>query len=395
MKKIVLLISMLFNLATYAQKDELKTLKKIYDKDVPSASDLEKYKEALSSLKNSATLEEDVVYFNFYTAMLPLAELASKGMKATVIDFQKVLSPTVIADYSKASSGVLDYEKKTGKKVFTDDILEEIATVKPIIRNAALDLNEKKKYKEACNLFYALYQLDKSDGSNLENAAILAVQSENYTDAIAYYEEILQSDYLLNGVVYLAVNKLTGKEEVMPSKATRSDFINKLKTHEKPRDEKNILKKPKYAKTLALLLDQTNQTEKAKIAYKNAKEIAPDDVELLSSEVSFYYKIKDIDTYTKLTQELVEKKPNDASLHFNLGYLLLKDDQAIVDEINNSLKDYKKYDALVAKRKATFKNALPHLEKAYELDPNLKDIKPILKLTYEVLEMKDKAAKFK
>ncbi len=359
---------------------------------MPTASDIEKYKEALSILKSNATLEEDIIYYNFYKAMLPTTILAAKGPKAPVLEYQKILTPDAIKEYVKVTNETIAFETKTGKKLVTDAILQKTATIKPIIRNAALDYNEKKKYEEGYQLFYALYLLDKTDGSNLENAAILAIQSQNYSDAIVFYEEVLQSDYLLNGVVYYAVNKATGQEEIMPSRATRSDFINKFSTHEKPRDEKNILKKPGYSKTLAFLLDQTNQTDKAKIAYKNAKELAPDDLELLSSEASLYYKLKDFDTYTSLMQELVEKNPNDASLRFNLGYILLKDDQPLVDEINKNLKDIKKYETLIAKRKQIYTKALPHLEKAFEINPNLTDLKPILKLTYQVLEMKDKAA---
>ena len=55
MKKIVLGISLLVATTTFAQKDELKTLKKFYDKeDQLSAEDFAKYKETLAKLESVA-----------------------------------------------------------------------------------------------------------------------------------------------------------------------------------------------------------------------------------------------------------------------------------------------------------------------------------------------------
>lgn len=51
--------------------------------------------------------------------------------------------------------------------------------------------------------------------------------------------------------------------------------------------------------------------------------------------------------------------------------------------------------AEVEKAKKEYTKALPTLEKAYSLDPGNADVKTALKATYEVLEMKDKAAKIK
>lgn len=49
----------------------------------------------------------------------------------------------------------------------------------------------------------------------------------------------------------------------------------------------------------------------------------------------------------------------------------------------------------IERAKKEYNKALPTLEKAYSLDPANSDVKTALKATYEVLEMKDKAAKIK
>lgn len=394
MKKIILAVALVLSFATFAQKNELKTLKKVYEKDIPSSSDIVKYKEALEALKSLATSDEDKVYYNFFKSMLPLAEFASLGTKATPIDIEKVFTAESVNSYAKGINEILEYENKSGKKEYTDEILKDIEQAKPIIKSKAIDLNNKKKYKESAELFYSLYQLDKnSEGSSLENAAILNTQAAEYQTALNQYYELFESDYLNKGEVYSATNKASGKEEVMFSKQAMYDFINKLKTHEKPLIEKNSVRKPKIAKNIAMLLDQQNENEKARKAYELAKELDANDLELLSSEINFYYKINDMDKYTQLTKELIDKNPNDAALHFNLGYLMLKDDIQIVEEINKNLDNYKKYDELVSKRKEMYQRALPHLERSYSIDPNLADLKNILRLSYEILGMKEKAAK--
>ena len=60
-KHIVLASTILVSVAAFAQKDELKKLKKIYDKDTPSANDLVEYKANLDKLSTLATSEEEKV----------------------------------------------------------------------------------------------------------------------------------------------------------------------------------------------------------------------------------------------------------------------------------------------------------------------------------------------
>ena len=65
-KHIVLSASILVSVSTFAQKDELKALKKIYAKDVPTPEDINNYKANLTKLEALAKEEADIVYSNFY-----------------------------------------------------------------------------------------------------------------------------------------------------------------------------------------------------------------------------------------------------------------------------------------------------------------------------------------
>lgn len=367
MKRILMVVALAITTMTFAQKEELKTLKKIYSKDTPSTKDLKNYKDNLSALESKATEEGDKVYANFYKGMLPLLELANLGQNAKPEDQMKIFNPNSLSNFASAVSETLEYEKKSGKKVYTDDINETLSWFKPTLNQIALQLNTAKKYKEASGLFYSIYKMDKTEGSNLENAAILAVQSEDFHLAEKLYDEYKSSDYLNNGIEYFAMNKATGNEDSFPNREAMVNLIAKG-THEKPRTQKVSDKKPDVYKMVALIASHNGKLEKAKAAINEALELNPNDDEL---------------------------KKEGARIYFNEAYEMLKDDQKLVDEINANRDNKTKYDELMQKRKDEFKNALPSFEKAYSLNPNDVNTKNLLKATYETLGMKDKAATIK
>ena len=366
MKKTITIASFFLSLTLFAQVEEMKTLKKIYDKDKISTKDLENFKTNLSALEKNATSEEDKVYANFFKGMLPFMELQSLGAKAKPEDQAKLMNPSNFSNFKSAVVQTLTYEEKKGTKLYTDDIKESLSFVKPILSQAAFQLSGMSNFTEASEIFYSIYELDKNEGGFLENAAITAYQSENYKKSEQLYLELLSSDYITKGIKYYAVNIKTGKEELMPSIQYRTKMIG-LKVYEKPRDEKNVEKLPEIYKALANTSIQLSNFSNAKKYISEARNLDPKDEELLNAEFSLY---------------------------FNESYNLIKQDQKLVEEINNNLKNKTKYDELMFQRKELFKIALPGFEKAFELKPNDENTKLLLKISYEILEMKDKASKF-
>ena len=364
MKKFVLSATLLLSVATFAQKEELKTLKKIYAKETISVKDLDAYKTASDALNTLAAEESDKVYAKFYAVMYPTVELASKGDKATMQDQMKLYNPEFIKQYGAVINETIDFETKSGKKIYSEELIQEKAEFKKGLSALAMNFNNTSKFKEASALFYSLYTFDpKEEGKSLKNASILAVQSEDYKLAQKMYEEYASSDYLNNGFTYYAISKANGKEEEFNSKTERSQFI-KLGSHEKPRDVKNASKKFEILKLLALIYSQNNELEKAKLTYTEARKLAPNDEELKKGEFQIYY---------------------------NAGYALLADEEKIVNEINSSRDNAKKYDELVKKRKDMFAKALPDFEKAYSIDSTNENLKTILKMTYDIVGQPEKA----
>jgi len=336
------------------------------------------------------------------------------------------LTPAKINELAASLNSVLEYEKKTGKKVYTKDIEETVKSFSPLLLNYAIQLGSNKRGAEASSLLYSLYNLDKTNQDNLYYAASYAVNSNDYDTALKYYDELKALKYSGETTLYYAQNVASGKEESFPTKADRDRFVS-LKTHSMPRDEKVPSKRGEIYKNIALILLQKNQVEEAKAAFVEAKQANPDDVSLMISEADLYVKLKDYDTYTKLVNQILQKNPKDAVLVYNLGVISLeanqlaeaekhltraieldpkmgnaylnlaaiklKPDEALVKEMNalgTSAKENKRYDELKKQRTAMFQSAMPILEKAHEIEPANQDVIANLMSVYNFLEMTDK-----
>ena len=95
-KHIVLASAVLISVSSFAQKDELKKLRKIYDKETPSAADLADYKTNLDKLSISATEEGDKISYNYYRVNTAGIEIASLGPNP---------SPSQVAKYFTSTGG--------------------------------------------------------------------------------------------------------------------------------------------------------------------------------------------------------------------------------------------------------------------------------------------------
>ena len=417
-KQIVLASALLVSVSNFAQKDELKKLKKIYDKDVPSAKDVEEFKSQVASLERVASAEDDKMALSFYKVNVPQMELASKGA---------VPNPMDIAELATSYSGILEYEKKVGKKTFTEEIKQEFAQTKPVLLNLAIDLGNKKKYKEGASILHSLYKMDNTDLDQLFYAASYSVNGEDYDNALKYYDELIRLKYTGEGTIYYAFSKATKEEESFGANKVLRDASVKLGTYEKPREEKLGSKKGEIYKNVALILVQQGKTDEAMKAVSQARKENPEDTNLILTEADLYLNIKDFTTYKRLINEALEKNPNNADLVYNLGVIssnsnqledavtyykkaisikpdyfnaylnlsevMLRGDEKYVEEMNKlgtSDKDNKRYAVIKAEREKNFQAALPYLEKAVELKPENEPAVKTLMSVYNALEMTDK-----
>ncbi len=430
-KHIILASAILVSVSSFAQKEELKKLKKIYEKEEIKGNDLTEYKALVNKVEPLATEEGDKIYAAFYKAMIPVLESNAIDKTMTPQQLQmayaKLVTPKAISDLAVGLNATLDYEKKTGKKVYTDDIKETIAAFKPTFIDVAIALADAKQYKLASEVLYGAYQLDKSDQDNLFYAASYSANAEDLDTALEYYYELKRLKYTGERSIYFAFNTTSKVEENFGDNKNLRDLAIKAGSHTKPREEKISSKAGVVYKNIALILVQKGKVDEARAAVAEARKANPEDSGLILTEAELYLQIKDYDTYTRLVNEALQKDPTNVDLVYNLGVistnankledaekyykraieidpnyfnallnlseLLLRADEKFVTEMNKlgtSEKDNKRYEVIKAERNKNFKSVLPYLEKAVELKGDNDAAKKTLLSVYNALEMTDK-----
>jgi tetratricopeptide (TPR) repeat protein len=411
-KYVILASALLISVATFAQKDQIKAAEKAL-KGGNSQEAITILQAAESASATAPDAEKAQFFFVKGNAYL---DLANKK-----VDTDKNLSLA-----AKAYQDLISVEKASGKIKFSTQAAASVTDIKFKLINAAIADSKIDKHADSAKKLYDAYLLDKKDTINLYYAASTYVNAKNYDEALKLYDDLKTLNYSGKGTSYLAVNKLSGEEDLFTTAAERDRMV-KLGTHEKPRTEVIPSKRGEIYKNMALILVEKGKTEEAKKAIAAARVANPEDTSLLLTEANLYLETKDFDTYKKIISEVLLKNPNDADLVFNLGVISynaknlveaekyykraieikrdyvnaylnlaimkLDGDKKLFDEMSkltNSEKDNKRYAVLKKQREAVFTEALPYLEKASELDPKNTEVKNTLLGVYGALEMTEK-----
>ena len=417
-KYVTLVSALLISVATFAQKDQIKAAEKALKGG--NAQEAVTILQGAESLISSAADAEKAQYF--FVKGNAYLELANK----------KVEEGKNLSLAAKSYQDLLAAEKASGKNKYSSQATASIVTIKGKLINSAIADTKADKTIDGASKLYDAYLLDKKDTINLYYAASTYVNGKDYLTALKLYEELKTLNYSGKGTSYLAINKISGQEDMFNA-AKERDVAVKLGTHEKPKNEDIPSKRGEIYKNIALILVDQGKVEEAKKAIADARKANPEDTSLALAEANLYLETKDFETYKKIIAEILEKSPNDANLVFNLGVLSanaknpaeaekyykrvmeidpnyinayinmaalkLEDEKVIIDEMNklgNSDKDMKRYAVLKTKREDLFKSTIPYLQKAYELDPNNIDVAKTLLNVYSALEMPEyKALKAK
>lgn len=416
-KYVILASALLISVATFAQKDQIKSAEKaLKGGDVQGA--LAILKDAENLVVNAKDVEQAQYYFVTGNAYL---ELANK----------KVEESKNLSLAAEAYKKLIDVEKASGKLKYSTQAAASITDIKGKLINSAIADSKVNKNAEGAKKLYDAYLLDKKDTINLYYAASTAVNAQDFDLALPMYEELKKINFSGKGTSFTAVNKASGNEDGFNT-ANERDLAVKLGTHEKPKTEPIPSKRGEIYKNLALILVQKGRTEDAKKAVADARKTNPDDSSLILTEANLYLETKDYETYKKLVGEALQKEPNNADLVFNLGVLSgnakntadaekyylkaieinpnytnaylnlaalkLEAEKPIIDEMNKlgtSAKDMKRYDVLKGQRENVFRGVIPYLKKANELDPKNEDVSKTLLGVYKALEMTAEAKALK
>ncbi|MCZ8198538.1 MAG: tetratricopeptide repeat protein [Flavobacterium sp.] len=407
-KYVLLASALLISVSNFAQKNEIKAAEKALKSG--NAAEARTLLQQAEPLLTAAT-DAEKAQFLFVKGNIAL-DLATKN-----IETSKNLS-----EAAKAFQDLIAAEKATGKSKYTSQATTSISDIKNKLVNSAVEKGTAKNYKEAAALLKQVYDLDTTDLEKLYYAASYAVNGGDYETSLAYYNELKNKNYSGEGTSYYAKSLITDQEEMFGTKAERDKMV-MLKSHKEPRDEKIPSKKGEIYKNIALIYVQQGKNEEAKKSLSEARAANPDDTSLAMAEADLYLKLEDYTMYKKIVTEVLEKNPNDADLLYNLGVissktngadaeayykraiaikpdytnaylnlaiLKLDGEKTIIDEMNKlgtSEKDNKRYEVLKSKREGVFKEALPYLEKAYQLNPANEDVSATLLNVYGALEM--------
>ena len=400
MKKILITVLLFTSIIGFSQKKELRNAQKLLDQSF--------YSEAMDVLTNvqELALESDQKYkAQFYYLM----GWASKGTNK-FSDAISLLKKSIENDKSNK---------------YKDEVNLLIEQIEADLVRLAIEDNKDKKFKSASSKLYNAYLINPTEQrfiNYLYFAASSSVNAKDFDAALKYYLTLKELNYTGIESEYFITPIDTNVEEKVSQ--TEYNLLKTSKDYTNPRIGKTESRFPEIIKNIALIYVQLGKNELAVSAIKKAREVNPEDINLLLSEADLYIKLGDKVKFKSLMEEAIKKDPNNANLYYNLGViygeqgdideainyykksleldpnysasylnlvgLILEGESALVEKMNElatstKRSDYEKYDQLKAEREDLYNSCLPYLEKLIEIDPgNLEALKTAKNIYYTV-----------
>jgi tetratricopeptide (TPR) repeat protein len=411
MKKQALAIALLVGAVAFAQKDEIKNAEKaIKSGNFAEAKTILTQAESLIEATDDKT--KDKYYYLVAKAAYGAGDPKGEELDQTVAAFGKLVA------FEKANGIVKYTEEINGLKKSLEDKL---------INNASTAFNNKD-FSVAAAGFEKLYSLSPQDTIRLYYAAASALNANDYPTALNHYVKLMELGYTGIQTEYVATEKETGEEKVYGNKNLR-DIEVKGGLVINPVDRKSKSNRPQIVSNVALLYTTQDKIDEAIKTISLARELNPDDVELIKTEANLYIKKDDIASFKRLIDEAITRQPDNFELYYNAGLaekdlkndasaenyfkkaLELKPDyadalssmadiyinkgNALNDEMNklgNTKADNIKYDQLKEEKSKLYTTAAGYLEEVIKITPNDVKILEVLKNIYGSL---DEVEKFK
>lgn len=400
-KQLILNVALFVTIFSFAQKKELKMLEKAVKNN--------NYSEAKAFVSKLETMEssmDDKMKAKYYLNRGKAFYANGTGSNEDILKSAEALSNLQSLGQTK---GLSEFKKQMENEILTK----------------ANNLYQEKKYKEAALNFINLYKILPNDQTYLYYAASSSISAKEYDMSLKLYLELKELGYTGVETEYVAVNKATGKEEVMLKQ--QRDLYVKAGTHINPSERKTKSKKGEITRNIALIYVNQGKADEAIAAIQEARLANPKDTALLMSEANMHYKAGNIEAYEALIKEAVENDPNNVELLFNLGVLstdagkiaeakayyekaikidpnyvnaltnlaslILGEEAAIIEEMNglgSSAADDKRYDELKESRSQIYKTAIPYLETVLKVDENNIDVAKTLLNIFSAIGEDDK-----
>lgn len=256
------------------------------------------------------------------------------------------------------------------------------------------------------------------------NAALSYHKGEAYQKAFDTYKELINEGYTGESTSWVGKNKETGEEVSFPTKGdadmqAKLGLVTGIKEVKTPSVEKDLYS---YTlQTLSGLKKYDDIIEKITTKYPNDSQIQTlagnvlhnsgnddkflekliENTKIDPNNASNYYNIgviqmnagKDAEAIQAF-EKAIQVDPTFKNAYTNLALVKIKPEKEYVEIINANLgtsaKEKKTYQEYTQKRKDLYKEVIPHLEKAFELDKTNYEAAKTLRQAYQAAEMFDK-----
>ena len=389
MKKFVPLFFFLCVGFTFGQKKELKKAEKLFETgDVQAAS---------------AILESSAALF----------DAADDKVKASLTFLEGKIAQSN-EDFETAYS---KFESLKGNSTVSSQLPQQMTAFSAAVVNSAIADNEAGAFAASASKLYLAYNVDKETNKDyLYYAASSAVNANDYTLALEYYNELKDIKYDGITTKYFATDDAQGAEIELSQ--TEYELYKKTKGYSNFREETSPSKYPEIVKNIALIYAQQGDNEKAMEAVKAARAETPNDLNLILTEANLYIELGEKERFQDLIKEAIAQDPNNAILYFNLGvvngdmgnadqartyyekaieidsnyeaaYLnlvanILQRETPVVEEMNSisgtSKAENERYDSLKSKREDLYRECVPILKKLISLSKDQEAIKTLMNI---------------
>jgi tetratricopeptide (TPR) repeat protein len=416
-RTLILLFAMLLSVVGTAQKNEIKAAEKAL-----KAKDFDQALAAIESAEGLIASADQKTKAKYYY----IRGMALYRDGAPSADLEQV---------GKAFNDLIDFEIATGTSKYTNEVggllntmIASVASKANTDYRAAQASDKPADYVLAAKGFEQVYFLSPRDTAFLDNAALVYLLGEDYENSIKTYSMLRDLNYTGVATVFVATDKETG-EDVTYNDKKSMDLQVKLGLAENPREEQKDSRRSIVFKNLAQCYSKLENNEKALEVLAEGRKEFPTSYALLIEEANVNFRMGNNDAFkTKLEQAItlnpteptlyynvgvmnmeqgkideaianfekaIELRPNYGDAYNNIGAAILEKAEPIIEEMNNSLSDFEKYDRLQLQQLEIYKQAVPYYEKAFELNGSSLSVIQTLLGLYENLEMTEKYEEMK
>ena len=375
MKRIVFVLLLIMSVVYVNAQNS--NVAKAYNYLKPRYNELGKAKEAIdAAAKHERTKEKAKTWY--YRGKVYHAIFQSKDS----VFHNLCENPLEIAKDSYLKAMELDTRREKYKK----DIINRLQIAgMQFLNKGTEEFNSKdKKYEKAFHSFEnsvkinELPFINQVDTMAIFYTAVAADRAKFYDTAIKYYKKSIEYKYK-GSVVYLYI------ENIYKEKKDTVDALNILKEGiaAYPGDNSSLMVE------LINFYLASDQSHEALKYLDKAIEKDTANYSFYFAEGTLYDKLEDFDNAVKTYSKSIEIKPDYFNAQYNLGALYFNKAVKLVD-IANEENNNKKYEIKKAAADEVFKQAIPFLEKAHQIDSKDMSTMESLKTLYYRMKQMDK-----